>query len=40
MKAKGEVCEMYQNNFNVALSVSVGRNVLNSNVYLFHTLLR
>jgi hypothetical protein len=32
MKAKGEVYEIYENNFNAVLSVSFGRKVIISNV--------
>ena len=35
MKAKGEVCEISENKFDVPLSVSWGRKVINSNVYYF-----
>jgi hypothetical protein len=34
------VCEIEGNNFNVPLSVSLGRKVINSNVCVYHKLLR
>jgi hypothetical protein len=40
IKIKGEVCEIEGNNFNVPLSVSLGRKVINSNVCVYHKLSR